>query len=366
MLNSNAERSFILAALREGKRLDGRKVDERRDICIHLGREWGTAEVSLGDTRVLASTSCSVGEPRSVRPNEGILKTHIEPLSKRSMTTEALVELNRVIERVLKESKCVDMESLCISSEEKVWIISLEMTLLSDAGNAADCASIAGLAALCHFKRPDVTLKGDKIRIHPFYGRDPVPLAIHHHPVLSTFALYGRVSLLDPSREEEAVMDGKVVPGMNPYREICALHLAGQKLVDKALVLQLASKAAEEAKNIVNQLKNILLRDAQSRKAKEDPCLANALREEASLLTHAKKDHESLDVRKWASSKEPKALSEGLPATIENISEGVLELIPNDSGAQDNNMETDDEEEEVAVVKGIDLEAGKTIVDAPA
>nr|ACO12121.1 Exosome complex exonuclease RRP45 [Lepeophtheirus salmonis] len=161
MLKSNAEHSFILSALSEGKRLDGRKLDERRDLTIHFGREWGTTEVKLGETRVLASTSCSVGEPQSSRPNEGVLKIRMEPLAKRSMTTEALVELNRVIERVLKQSKCLDMESLCISSGEKVWIISLEMTILNDAGNAADCASVAGLAALCHFKRPDVTLKAN-------------------------------------------------------------------------------------------------------------------------------------------------------------------------------------------------------------
>uniref|UniRef100_A0A0K2UJT2 Exosome complex component RRP45 n=1 Tax=Lepeophtheirus salmonis TaxID=72036 RepID=A0A0K2UJT2_LEPSM len=363
MLKSNAEHSFILSALSEGKRLDGRKLDERRDLTIHFGREWGTTEVKLGETRVLASTSCSVGEPQSSRPNEGVLKIRMEPLAKRSMTTEALVELNRVIERVLKQSKCLDMESLCISSEEKVWIISLEMTILNDAGNAADCASVAGLAALCHFKRPDVTLKGDKIRIHPFYERDPVSLAVHHHPVLSTFALYGRVALSDPSRDEEVVMDGKVVLGMNPYREICALHLAGQKLVDKRLVLQLASKAAEYAKNIVNKLKNELKLDEKARKMKENPCLANAIREEATLFKHLKDTHDSLDVKKWSSVKEPPSLSEGVPVTITEPTEGVYEMIPVDTEVV--KME-DDEEEEVITVKGSDVESGKTIINAQA
>ncbi|CAB4056833.1 RRP45 [Lepeophtheirus salmonis] len=314
MLKSNAEHSFILSALSEGKRLDGRKLDERRDLTIHFGREWGTTEVKLGETRVLASTSCSVGEPQSSRPNEGVLKIRMEPLAKRSMTTEALVELNRVIER-------------------KVWIISLEMTILNDAGNAADCASVAGLAALCHFKRPDVTLKGDKIRIHPFTNGI-------------------RVALSDPSRDEEVVMDGKVVLGMNPYREICALHLAGQKLVDKRLVLQLASKAAEYAKNIVNKLKNELKLDEKARKMKENPCLANAIREEATLFKHLKDTHDSLDVKKWSSVKEPPSLSEGVPVTITEPTEGVYEMIPVDTEVV--KME-DDEEEEVITVKGSDM-----------
>jgi exosome complex component RRP45 len=34
--------------------------------------------------------------------------------------TEECVEINRLLERCLKESKCLDLESLCIVSEEKV------------------------------------------------------------------------------------------------------------------------------------------------------------------------------------------------------------------------------------------------------
>jgi hypothetical protein len=32
----------------------------------------------------------------------------------------------------------------------------------------ADCASVAGLAALAHFRRPDVTLQGDVIQVALF------------------------------------------------------------------------------------------------------------------------------------------------------------------------------------------------------
>ena len=30
-------------------------------------------------------------------------------------------------------------------------------------------------------------------------------------------------------------MDGKLVLGMNPYKEICTLHLAGKMIIDKVL-----------------------------------------------------------------------------------------------------------------------------------
>ena len=42
-----------------------------------------------------------------------------------------------------------------------------------------------------------------------------------------------RVVCVDPSWQEESLMDGKIVFGVNPYREICTLHLAGNMLIDK-------------------------------------------------------------------------------------------------------------------------------------
>ena len=117
-------------------------------------------------------------------------------------------------------------------------------------GGVAEAASVAALAALAHFKRPEVTLQGDKVTVHPISERDPVALAIHHYPVLSTFAFFNKPSptaktaagstsnqekivCVDPSWQEEVIMDGKLVFGVNPYREICTLHLAGQLLIDK-------------------------------------------------------------------------------------------------------------------------------------
>ncbi len=49
-----------------------------------------------------------------------------------------------------------------------------------------------------------------------------------------------------------------MVVGVNAYREICTLHLAGQILVDKKLVLRLSHAAADKAKKIVDKIKAVL------------------------------------------------------------------------------------------------------------
>ena len=33
-------------------------------------------------------------------------------------------------------------------------------------------------------------LQGDLVTVHPIHERDPVPLAVHHHPVTTTFAMF--------------------------------------------------------------------------------------------------------------------------------------------------------------------------------
>ena len=43
--------------------------------------------------------------------------------------------------------------------------IRLDIHVQNHEGNVADCAGVAGLAALAHFKRPDVTLEGDVVTV---------------------------------------------------------------------------------------------------------------------------------------------------------------------------------------------------------
>ncbi len=44
----------------------------------------------------------------------------------------------------------------------QVWNIKLTLHFLSDEGNMLDCACIAGIAALRHFRKPDVEVIGEE------------------------------------------------------------------------------------------------------------------------------------------------------------------------------------------------------------
>lgn len=82
-------KQFILQALKDGHRLDGRKPLERRETVISFADPsdgvagLGKVELQMGKTRVLAKVSASLTDPRSDRPFEGILTitSEISPMA---------------------------------------------------------------------------------------------------------------------------------------------------------------------------------------------------------------------------------------------------------------------------------------------
>lgn len=82
------------------------------------------------------------------------------------------VAITRMLEKVIKRSGAVDLESLCILAGQRVWHIRLTLHFLSDEGNMLDCACLAGITALRHFRRPEVEVIGEEVIIvsSPLYS----------------------------------------------------------------------------------------------------------------------------------------------------------------------------------------------------
>ncbi|XP_064392820.1 exosome complex component RRP45-like [Halichondria panicea] len=265
---SLCEKNFMLEAIKESKRLDGREVYDYRAIEIKLGTSPGHVEVMLGDTRVLACVSCRVIRPRPQRPTEGQMHFNVElsPMASPSFEvgrpSSVATVITRTLERCVKESRAVDTESLCIIAGQKVWEVRVDVHVLDHCGNIIDCAAIATLTALKHFRRPDVTVIGEEATIHPVTERDPVPLSVHHMPLCFTFAFFhgGERLLVDPSLSEEGVMEGQLVIAMNVHREICALQMTGGVAIEQDQVMRCTQIAAVKCIELTEVIKKALSR----------------------------------------------------------------------------------------------------------
>lgn len=299
---SNCERDFLLKAIEDKKRLDGRQTYDYRKIKISFGTDYGCCFVDLGQTRVMAQVSCELVAPKENRPNEGIMFFNIElspmasPAFEQGRQSELSVKLNRQLERCLRNSKCIDTESLCVMSGEKVWQIRVDVHTLNNDGNLMDAASIAAITALCHFRRPDVSIQGQEVTVYSPAERDPIPLSIYHMPISVSFAFFqlGTYLLVDPCEREERVMDGLLMIAMNKHREICSIQSSGGIMLLKEQVMRCSKIAAVKVSEITELINEALLNDKTARKAGGRCGFAESMPQER--ITALKKDETPVEM----------------------------------------------------------------------
>lgn len=194
---TNNEKEFIKLALGQNTRIDGRRPLDIRPVAISFSSsQHGVCEVKMGLTHVLAVTTCHVAEPLPERPNEGFLTiavgmstAAVGAVTLSDAQMEATAEVQRMLDRLLRSSKALDAEALCISSGQKVWDIRTELQVMDNAGNLVQACSIALIGSLLHFRRPEVAVEGESFRILSAEEREPVPLSIHHIPVIVSYGL---------------------------------------------------------------------------------------------------------------------------------------------------------------------------------
>ncbi|KAK4887566.1 hypothetical protein RN001_003837 [Aquatica leii] len=364
---TNCEKKFIIKNLEEHRRLDGRAFDEFRDLSIDFGRDWGCCYVSLGKTRVLAQVSCEIQQPKSSRPSEGILSVNVElnplgaPHFEPNRQTDLFVILNRILEKCIKDSKAVDLESLCIKVNEKVWAFRVDVNVLNHEGNIIDCASIAALAALAHFRRPDITCDGEDTIIHSYSERDPIHTVIHHYPVCISYAIFneGDVIVADPTLLEEGVADANLIIGLNGYKEVCGLHLGGKAFLDPDSILRCTTKAAGRANIVIQHIKKVLAEDSEKRNKGIVIGFESALSSSSADINSLEKLSLCLD--NWKVQKKDKKESvvvtvesnseTHVDATVESLDESSAVLLPvEENGQQVWNVSSSESDSDVEMI----------------
>ncbi|KAK8850668.1 hypothetical protein IAR55_004588 [Kwoniella newhampshirensis] len=268
----SVQKEFLLAALAESRRLDGRLPLEMRKVDYIFGEELGCVECRLGKTAVLAQVTATIAKPRDDRPYEGFLliNSEIGPMAssvyESGRASDDEVMITRLLEKSIRRTEAVDREALCIIAGEKVWHLRLTLHFLSDSGNLLDCAAMAGMAALRHFRKPEVEVIGDEVIIHSPDERAPVPLAIHHTPLCLTFAYYENLQpILDPIHLEATLCAGTLTLTLNAQREICVLSKAGGTPLAADEIMGVVRVGVERVREMVKHLEEELEKDKSTR-----------------------------------------------------------------------------------------------------
>ncbi|KAI3823477.1 hypothetical protein L1987_04915 [Smallanthus sonchifolius] len=261
------EKKFVENALLSDIRVDGRRPFDYRNLTIRFGSEDGSSEVQLGQTQVIAFVTGQLVQPYRDRPNEGTfaIYTEFSPMADPSFEPgrpgDSAIELGRIVDRGLRESRAVDTESLCVIAGKLVWSIRIDLHIIDNGGNLVDAANIAALAALSTFRRPECTFGGEdgqELIVHPPDVREPLPLIIHHFPVAVTFGFIGKenIVVIDPTHYEEAVMGGSLTATLNTNGDVCAIQKAGGDGVLQSVIMQCLRIASVKAGDITSKIKN--------------------------------------------------------------------------------------------------------------
>ena len=256
---SAVKKTFVVEQLRraqmndmlgKGKRLDGRGVEDTRDLVVETGvieKAEGSARVKLGNTEVIAGVKVNLGTPFPDTPDKGLLVVSAEilplasPYAEPGPPDENTIELARVTDRGVRESGMIDVSKLVLVAGKFVYAVFADVSIINVDGNLFDATSYAVVAALLNAKIPKYVIDADG---KPQKTGETMSLPIQTVPIAVTQARVGDSLLVDPIPEEEAVMDARITLVSDDRGNICA----GQKGLPGTLTVEQVLQAANTAK----------------------------------------------------------------------------------------------------------------------
>ncbi len=259
----NEQKESVIRTLQQGLRYDGRKEDGFREIEIKMGsvrNAEGSATVRIGETEVIAGVKMDVETPYPDTPDEGMLMVGEEFLPMANPNFELgppridAIEIARVVDRGIRESKTIDVKGLCITPKEKVWSVMIDICTINDEGNLMDASALAAMAALMNTEMP--SYDGEVVDYSKKSGKK---LKLREVPITVTVHNIGNNFIVDPTIEEEKSSEARLTVVTLEDGRICALQKGGEKGLSIEEIMKMVDIAGEHSKKI----RELLLKNAK-------------------------------------------------------------------------------------------------------
>jgi exosome complex component RRP42 len=250
------QKQHILNFLEKGIKLDGRKLEDYREIKVEKGfsaNAEGSAKVTIGGTIVTAGVKLSIEKPYPDTPDEGTIMINAEllPLSNPDFESGPpsiqAIELARVVDRGIRESGSIDLKKLCIEKNEKAWSVLIDICTINDEGNLFDASALAVVAALFDAKFPEC--EGDVIDYKKKTSKT-LPIDKKKIPTSCTVLKIGDHFLVDPNTEEEECIDARLTVEVEEDGTICALQKGEEKSISAEDIEKMTDIAIRKSKEL--------------------------------------------------------------------------------------------------------------------
>lgn len=266
---SPLQQSFLNTFLDNGVRSDGRLFSACRPTTIITSgvltrNAAGSALATIGSTQVMAAVSLQVGIPAAGYAENGDL-----------VVTSPLHAT--WLERVLVESKMIDLNSLSIVPARAAWRLQVVVMVLNDDGNVRDTMLLAAVAALRNTILPKTVV--DKNGVVSLVdeneedGKDitkgtteeqslcatstdiPIPLTVGF--IRDNNSANETRLLVDPNAMEEKLCDSSCCMVMNASSgEVANCDLQGTISISSQQLALVAQMAKGRAKELVDIMTN--------------------------------------------------------------------------------------------------------------
>ena len=256
-----SSKEHLIKSLDAGIRFDGRRLDEFRKITVEIGvskKAEGSSRVVIGDTEILAGVKLAVEQPYPDTPEDGklMVNTELLPLSNPGYDpgppSSESIEVARIVDRGIRESKVIGMKKLCMTPKEAVWSVMIDALTINSDGNVIDAVALAAVAALGCTKFPkyeDGVVRYDELT------DESLPLSTPDVPVSVTVHKLGKHLLVDPLPEEEEHADARLTIALVKDGSLVTLQKGGEHTISPEEIDRMVSLARSKAEELRKLLK---------------------------------------------------------------------------------------------------------------
>ena len=205
-------------------RIDSRKLWEYRKIgggVNPISKAEGSCYLSVGDTKVIVGIKFGLMEPYPDTPEEGglIVSLNYIPIVWQDLPQNMDIEVSRVLDRSIRESKMLDLKEFCITPKERAFQIFVDCYVLNYDGNLLDALNLATIKAFMNTKMPK--LENDKIAV------SDKKISLRAFPVMVTISGINNKYSVDLNRLEEKAADFSVSISYLDEKTVCAMQKTG-------------------------------------------------------------------------------------------------------------------------------------------
>jgi exosome complex component RRP42 len=219
--------------------------------------------VKLGHTQVLVGIKIDIGQPFPDNPEEGVLIVNAEYIPAASPSFEPgppdenAIELARVIDRALRESKAIALDKLTIIPGKKVWMLWLDIYVLDHDGNLIDAAMIGSMMALAQLKVPYFEVDQITGSVKVDKSKYTAPLQINRYVATVTVYKIGDMLLVDPTAEEEAIASASITISISEEGNIVAIQKRGLGFFLEREIEQAVEISLSKGKELIELIKRL-------------------------------------------------------------------------------------------------------------